>query len=117
MTSQQSQSDGGSFLDGDEDGQSAISAPTTYALGARNGEAIQGVPPGQKLPEKHQFVMSRRRGTAGPLNPKQNVHADLLAAQAKLVSQHPHFVKTRQRSPLLPSTFTTSSPANAAGVT
>ena len=35
------------------------------------------------------------------MNPKQNVHADLLI-QSK-ISGHPNFIKTRQRSPMLPS--------------
>lgn len=35
------------------------------------------------------------------MNPKQNVHTDLLI-QSK-IGGHPNFIKTRQRSPMLPS--------------
>ena len=55
-----------------------------------------------KMQDKHQFIMNRRRGTAGPLNPKQ---ADLMI-QSKLNTSggaHPNYIKTRHRSPLLPS--------------
>jgi len=46
------------------------------------------------MPEKHQFIMSRRRGTTGQINPKQNANSDLLL-QKKLIGEHQNFIKAR----------------------
>ena len=80
---QQQSSLNGSFNNNSTDGSEEGS--TSLSLGPKNQS---DKPDGQQ-----KFVMSRRRGTAGPMNPKQNVHTDLIV-QSK-VSGHPSFIKSR----------------------
>ena len=48
------------------------------------------------------FVMGRRRGTAGQINPKQNGQAEIMQ---KSGNGGINFAKLRHKSPLLPSTI------------